>query len=245
LEKAAIKAGNPSWIGTFHSISARILRIETAKNNNLIGVDKNFVIYDTDESEKLVREILNELDISSKDFTPSSIVSAISKAKGEMMTPNMFESSAGQSYYYQKVARIYPLYQKRLIENNALDFGDLLFEVVKIFKNNSDILKKYQRLFRYVLIDEYQDTNKVQYSFVNLIAKAHGNLTVVGDVSQSIYSWRGADYKNMIQFEKDYPDAKIFKLAQNYRSTKNIIRAAKKVIENNRTHIESKITEHT
>jgi DNA helicase II / ATP-dependent DNA helicase PcrA len=228
----------PSWIGTFHSISSRILRIEASSDPDFLSVDKNFVIYDTDDSNKLIKDILNELNLNTKDFSPTAISSTISRLKGELVTPAEFLAQASSSsYYFQKVAKIYPMYQQKLKENNALDFGDLLFETVRLLSKRSEVLQKYQSKFKYILIDEYQDTNKVQYFFVKLLSAKHRNLTVVGDISQSIYSWRGANYKNMMQFEKDYPEAKIFKLAKNYRSTKNIITAAKKLIENNRTHI--------
>jgi DNA helicase-2/ATP-dependent DNA helicase PcrA len=227
----------PSWIGTFHSVSTRILRIEASN----VGIERNFVIYDTDDSEKLIREILSEMDISVKDFTPSSVLGAISKAKSEMVDANAYAAESRGSYFYERVSKIYPAYQKRLRENLAMDFSDLLFEVVRLFENYPNVLNRYQSKFRHILVDEYQDTNRVQYRFIRLLKgfdQARGStLTVVGDVSQSIYSWRGADYKNMLQFEKDYPDAKIFQLAKNYRSTQNILDAAMKVIANNRTHM--------
>ena len=267
--------GTPNWIGTFHSVCAKILRIEaprailepdfdgTLPKSNLGGstsevkdllrgkdfppqqansggydwkFDKKFVIYDTDDSEKLIKEILEEFNINPKEMTPKSVLGAISKAKSEMVSPAVFRASAG-GYFYERVAKIYPLYQQKLRENNALDFDDILYETVRLFENNQDLLESYQNRFQYILIDEYQDTNMVQYRLVKLLAAKKRNITVVGDVSQSIYSWRGANYRNMLQFEKDYPEAKIFHLAKNYRSTGNILKAAKVLIENNRTHI--------
>ncbi len=227
------KSIKPSWIGTFHSICARILRIE-AEN---LEVDRNFVIYDTADSVALVKEVLDGLNISTKDVSPKAVYGSISKAKGEMITPKSFQSRASGNFYFEKVGKVYPEYQRRLYENNALDFGDLLYEVAMLFRQKQDVLDKWQKKFKYILIDEYQDTNRVQYLLVKLLAEKHHNLTVVGDVSQSIYSWRGADYRNMAQFQKDYPDAKTFELARNYRSTQNILQAAKDLIENNSTHI--------
>lgn len=232
----AMKATVPQWVGTFHSVCSRILRIEATEEANL-GFSKNFVIYDTDDSQKLIKDILKEMDISAKDLDPKGVLSSISKAKSELMEPDEFADKAAGSYYFERIAKIYPKYQKRIRENNALDFDDILYEVVKLFKKDKNVLEKYQNRFRFILIDEYQDTNKVQYNLVKQLAAKHHNLTVVGDVSQSIYSWRGADYRNMMQFEKDYPEAKTYKLAQNYRSTGNILNAAKTLIENNETHI--------
>ena len=223
----------PSWIGTFHSICTRILRIEAES----LEVNRNFVIYDTDDSEKVVKGILNEMGILPRDISSSSVVSSISRAKGEMISPRAYTPQSYGNYYFEKVAKIYPLYQKKLIENNAMDFGDLLFETVKLFKKNKNVLEKYQSRFKHILVDEYQDTNRVQYSLIKLLAEKHKNLTVVGDISQSIYSWRGADYRNMLQFQRDYPNAKTYKLAKNYRSTGSILAAAKSLIENNESHI--------
>lgn len=222
----------PGWIGTFHSICARILRTESVH----LEIDRNFVIYDTDDSEKLIKDILVELDISPKDLNPGAVLGSISKAKGELITPEKYSSEA-YGYFFERVAKIYPKYQKALTENNAIDFSDLLTELVYLFIRKPEVLDKYQNQFRYVLIDEYQDTNRVQYEIVKAIAAKNRNITVVGDVSQSIYSWRGADYKNMLSFQKDYPEAVICKLAKNYRSTQNIIDAAKYLIENNTTHM--------
>lgn len=222
----------PSWIGTFHSTSARILRMEATK----IGLNRNFVIYDTDDSTKLIKEIMTELDFNQKELQPSQVLHTISKAKSELVKPDRFAAEAF-GYYFERVAKIYPKYQEKLKENNALDFNDLLSEVVFMFENYPEILEEYQNYFKYILIDEYQDTNKVQYEIVRMLASKHRNITVVGDVSQSIYSWRGADYKNMLLFQNDYPDAKLIKLGRNYRSTEIIVKAAQSVIENNATHM--------
>lgn len=221
-----------SWIGTFHSISSRVLRIE-AEN---IGIGKDFVIYDTDDSTKIIKEILKKMNLNPKEYSPNNILATISRAKNELITEGMFKSNSN-SPFYAKVAEIYPMYQKRLKENNALDFSDLLYLTAKLLTENKEVLEKYQNRFKYILVDEYQDTNSVQYHLIKNLADKHKNLTVVGDVSQSIYSWRGADYRNMMQFQSDYPDSKVYKLARNYRSTEIIIKAAQSVIENNSTHI--------
>lgn len=250
--------GTPSWIGTFHSVCAKILRIEApsvvkdsivnsddqfSQDNfankyapGVLSFDKNFVIYDTDDSEKVIKEILEQLNLNPKEFSPKVVRGIISKAKSEMVGPDFFKTQV-RGFFVEKTAQIYPLYQQKLRDNNALDFDDLLFETVKLLENNPKLLESYQNKFQYILIDEYQDTNMVQYQLVKLLASKHKNLTVVGDVSQSIYSWRGANYRNMVQFETDYPNAKIFHLAKNYRSTGNILKAAKQLIENNNTHI--------
>ncbi len=223
----------PSWIGTFHSICARILRID----GHYLEIDRNFVIYDTDESLSLIKSVLSDLGIPPKNFSPTAIMSAISKAKCEMVTPAQFKAQVEGGYFFETVAQIYPLYQKKLRDNNALDFNDLLSDVVKLFNTTPEVLDKYQNMFQYILVDEYQDTNRVQYYLIKLLAQKHRNLTVVGDISQSIYSWRGADYRNMTQFQEDYPDALTLQLATNYRSTANILNAAKTLIQNNSTHI--------
>jgi DNA helicase-2/ATP-dependent DNA helicase PcrA len=227
------KIKGPTWIGTFHSICARILRVD----GKHLDIGANFVIYDTDDSTTLIKNILKEMDISSKDMSPSSILFSIARAKSELISPAMFNETAPNSYFYQVAGKIYPLYQKKLKENNALDFNDILSETVKLFKENPEVLAKYQNLFDYVMVDEYQDTNRVQYLLVNMLVETKKNITVVGDVSQSIYSWRGADYRNLTQFQQDYPNAQTMQLAKNYRSTANILNAAKVLIQNNSTHI--------
>jgi len=223
----------PSWVGTFHSICSRILRIESSK----VNLEPNFVIYDTDDSLKIIKDVITEMGISIKDLVPKAVHSSISRAKSELINPKDYTARASGNYFFERVSKIYPVYQKKLIENNALDFDDLLLTTVELFERDADVLKKYQSMFSNILIDEYQDTNRVQYYLVKKLAESHKNLTVVGDVSQSIYSWRGADYRNMSQFQTDYKNAKIFKLEQNYRSTGNILTAAKTLIENNETHI--------
>ncbi len=223
----------PSWIGTFHAICVRILRIEGTS----LDLAPDFVIYDTDDSLKIIKEVMDEIGDSMSDLAPKAVLSSISRAKNELIDPKEYTKQSGGNYFFDRVSKIYPKYQDRLKDNHALDFDDILFAVVKLFHGNPNVLEKYQKKFLQVLVDEYQDTNRVQYSLVKMIAKTHRNITVVGDVSQSIYSWRGADYRNMLQFEKDYPGAKVYKLEKNYRSTKNILLAAKTLIENNSTHI--------
>lgn len=223
----------PSWMGTFHSLCARILRT----NAKYLDVTNSFVIYDTDDSRILLKQVIEDFGMTVRDVSPRSVLSTISRAKGEMVGASGFRAFGGQSLFYQKVADIYPVYQKTLRKNNALDFGDLLFETALLLEREQSVLHKYRQGFRYVLVDEYQDTNLVQYHLIELLVADHLNVTVVGDVSQSIYSWRGADYRNMKQFEKDYPQTKTFHLAKNYRSTQNILQAAKNVIEHNKTHI--------
>lgn len=218
------------WVSTFHSACARILRMEIEK---LSGYKKNFIIFDTDDQVKLIKECLKELNYNEKNFPPKEMISSISKAKDQLMTPSKFMDRYGRDFRLKKVADIYSLYQKKLMANNALDFDDILFKTVEIFQNNPDVLQRYQQKFKYIMVDEYQDTNYCQYMLVNLLAKSHRNLCVVGDDDQSIYSWRGADIGNILNFEKDFPDAKVIKLEQNYRSTQTILDAANSVISNN------------
>lgn len=219
------------WVSTFHSACVRILRMETEA---LEGYKKNFIIFDGNDQEKLIKECLKELNYNEKNFPPREILSAISNAKDQLMGPAKFKDRYGRDFRLKKIGDIYTLYQKKLKANNAMDFDDILFNTVKLFENNEDILRKYQHKFKYIMVDEYQDTNNCQYKLVNLLAKEHGNLCVVGDDDQSIYSWRGADIRNILNFEKDFPNAKVIKLEQNYRSTQTILDAANNVIKNNR-----------
>ncbi len=220
------------WSGTFHSICSKILR----KDGREIGIPVSFVIYDTDDQISLVKGIIKDFGIDPKKFNPRALLEAISSSKSELISPNDYEGFA-QGYFQRTVAKVYPEYQKRLRKNNALDFDDLLVETVHLFDAVPAILEKYQTLFRFILVDEYQDTNKVQYVLTKVLAQKHKNLFVVGDMSQAIYSFRGADFRNILNFQNDYSDAKIYNLAKNYRSTQNILEAAKAVIKNNSTHI--------
>lgn len=219
------------WAGTFHSICSRILRAD----GKYLGISPSFVIYDDQDSQELVRDILKDLNLSSKNFSPNSILNSISSAKTELVLSDDYQKYV-QGYFQEVVAKVYVLYEQTLKKNQALDFDDLILQTIKLFEANPEILKKYQEKFQYILIDEYQDTNRSQYLFAKMISALGQNICVVGDASQSIYAWRGADYRNLLNFEKDFPKAKIFNLEQNYRSTKKILSVAKEVITKNKTH---------
>ena len=221
------------FMGTFHSIAARMLRIDGSN----IGVASNFVIFDTDDSKSLIKQAMKSLGIDSKEYDPRQIANLISSAKNELVDPIEYQSIASENIQ-QVTANIYKKYQSMLQDANALDFDDLLFFVVKMLKNNDSILEKWQDKFKYILIDEYQDTNTAQYQFAKILAAKHNNICVVGDDWQSIYSWRGADFRNILNFHRDYPDLKTIKLEQNYRSTKAILAAAQSVISKNTTRSE-------
>ncbi|EKE00058.1 MAG: hypothetical protein ACD_22C00100G0022 [uncultured bacterium] len=223
---------NLSWAGTFHSICSRILR----KDGFNLGIPISFVIYDTDDQLSIIKGIMKDYGIDPKKTNPHAVLNAISSAKSELVNPESYESLA-RGYFQKTAAKIYFEYQKRLRKNDALDFDDLLVETVHLFKEVPQVLEKYQKQFKYVLVDEYQDTNKAQYMLTKLLAQAHKNLFVVGDMSQAIYSFRGADYKNILNFQRDYPEAAIYNLEQNYRSTQTILDAATNIIQNNSTHI--------
>jgi len=228
LVKGGIKI---PWLGTFHSVCSRILR----RDGQLVGLSPNYVIYDSSDQKSLVRGLIKKLS-PPKKISPDAVAGAISSAKSELVSFLDYEKLA-YGFFQEQVAKIYPQYQKKLEENNAVDFDDLIAKTVELFRKYPDILNKYSEIFKYILIDEYQDTNHSQYVFSKLLAKKHNQLYVVGDMSQSIYSFRGADFRNILNFKKDYPDAKIFNLAQNYRSTKIILEAATNLIKNNNTHI--------
>jgi DNA helicase II / ATP-dependent DNA helicase PcrA len=219
--------GAEPFMGTFHHICVRILRVEIEK----IGHKRSFVIYDDSDQLALVKKIMKEKELSTDQFNPRAMLAVISKAKGELQ--NLEEYLNGDSFFERVVARIYEAYQKNLKDNNALDFDDLLQKTVELFQKFPEVLEKYQNLFRYILIDEYQDTNHAQYILVNLLAERHRNLCVVGDDWQSVYAFRGADVRNILNFEKDYPEAKVIKLERNYRSTQKILDAAHGVISKN------------
>jgi len=220
------------WAGTFHSTCARILRIDGQE----IGIPQNFVIYDNGDSKSLIKKLLKKLRIPERDARPGPVLGTISSAKHELIDADEYQNHA-YGFFQERVARVYPEYQKTLAENHALDFSDLIFKTVRLLELRPQILEKWQNRFHYILVDEYQDTNHAQYIFVKMLAQKHHNLCVVGDISQAIYSWRGADFRNILNFEKDWPGAQIFRLEQNYRSTQKIVTAAKEVIEHNRTHI--------
>jgi DNA helicase-2/ATP-dependent DNA helicase PcrA len=216
------------WIGTFHSIFARVLRIE-AQN---LGYHPDFVIYDADDQERLVKSILQENDYAISQYAPKSVLFKISRLKSSLTDPSAFKP-ANNNPFEEVVADIYPKYQNRLKAHNAFDFDDLLVSPIRLFENKTDILEKYRSRMRYIMVDEYQDTNRAQYQLIYLLAKIHRNLFVVGDDDQSIYRWRGADLRNILEFEKDFSDTKVFRLEQNYRSTQNILKAANSVVSRN------------
>lgn len=222
-------AAKDVWLFTFHAFCARFLRMEIDK---LPGYGGNFAIYDTADSQNLIKQILKEMNLDDKRFQPSGILSRISNAKNALQDAEAFARQAGD-FYEQKVADIYSRYEQKLQLNNALDFDDLLMLSIKLLQENKEVREKYQDRFDYLLVDEYQDTNHAQYLLTKFLAAKHRNICVVGDADQSIYGWRGADIQNILDFEKDYPDAKVIKLEQNYRSTQIILDAANAVIENN------------
>ena len=231
-ERITKLVGDPAkdiWMGTFHSICVRILR----RFIDRIGFDSSFIIFDTSDQKSLVKNCLKDLGIDDKLFTDKSVMSEISNAKNEMLEPAQYKANALSQSRKEKIANVYELYQKRLKENNAIDFDDIINYTIKILMENPDILEYYANKFKYVLVDEYQDTNKAQFTLVTLFASKNGNITVVGDNDQGIYSFRGADISNILNFERDFPGTKIIKLEQNYRCTQNILKVANSVIKNN------------
>ncbi|MFV0616916.1 DNA helicase PcrA [Megasphaera sp. WILCCON 0056] len=217
------------WLSTFHSFCAKLLRFEV---DGFHGYTRNFTIYDSSDQLVLVKECLKKLNLDDKQFTPRSVLGTISSAKNVLMDAKAFAAKASD-FYEQKVADIYAMYQDKLRENNAVDFDDLLFLAVRLLQENDEVREKYQSRFQYILVDEYQDTNHAQYALTKILAARWRNICVVGDADQSIYAWRGADIRNIIDFTRDYPDAASIKLEQNYRSTKTILNAANAVIDNN------------
>lgn len=218
------------WVSTFHSMCVRILR----RYIDRIGYDTSFTIYDTDDQKTLMKDVCKKLDIDTKVYKERSLLGAISTAKNELVTPSEFEVNAAGDFGRQKIAKVYWEYERQLKANNALDFDDLLLKTVQLLQTQPDVLDYYQERFRYIMVDEYQDTNTVQFKLVSLLASKYHNLCVVGDDDQSIYKFRGADIKNILSFEQTFTDARVIKLEQNYRSTSNILDAANAVIRNNR-----------
>jgi DNA helicase-2/ATP-dependent DNA helicase PcrA len=229
VEKLLGKTGFDIWVSTFHSLCARILRVEAG----VLGYTRAFSIYDEDDQLSLIKKCMEELNISTKEFSKEAIRSHISKAKDKLIDWQEY-ASLTHDFFEEKVAKVYELYEKKIKEANAFDFDDLIMKTAEIFKNYPPILTKYQNRFEYILVDEYQDTNHAQYVLVNLLASKSRNLCVVGDEDQSIYGWRGADIHNILDFERDYPDAKVVKLEENYRSTQVILDAATAVVRNNK-----------
>ena len=217
------------WISTFHSMCARILRREAER----LGYKSTFSIYDADDAKRLVKRCLAELDLDDKRFTPDAVARAISDAKNRLLDPAAFAELTG-GYFQKAAADVYRLYEQKLMEMSAMDFDDLLMKTVNLLEIFPDRLEHYQRTFRFIMVDEYQDTNHAQYRIANLLAGERGNLAVVGDDDQSIYSWRGADLRNILEFERDHPDATVIRLEQNYRSTTHILNVANAVVSNNR-----------
>ena len=206
------------WVSTFHSTCVRILR----RYIDRLGYDRSFTIYDGDDQKTVIKEVCKKLNIDTKIYKERTLLSAISSAKDEMIGPKEYLLRSEGDYARQRIAQVYEEYQKRLRSNNALDFDDLLFKTVELFKTDAEVLNYYQDRFKYIMVDEYQDTNTVQFQFVSLLAAKYRNLCVVGDDDQSIYKFRGANIHNILDFEKTFPDAKVIKLEQNYRSTKTI-----------------------
>ncbi|WP_094548376.1 DNA helicase PcrA [Petroclostridium xylanilyticum] len=229
LERLVGEQVNDMWVSTFHSACVRILRRDIER----LGYDRSFVIFDYADQQTVVKDCLKELRLNDDNFPPRSVLAEISKAKDELMDPKTFTAVYEGDFRMSKIAAIYTLYQKKLRQNNALDFDDIIMNTVMLFNENSDVLEYYQRKFQYILVDEYQDTNTSQYMLVSLLAQKHRNLCVVGDDDQSIYKFRGANIRNILDFEKEFKDATSIKLEQNYRSTKNILNAANHVIKNN------------
>ncbi len=227
------KKAEKMWMGTFHSIFARILRVEAKK----IGYEKNFSIYDREDSVSLVNSCLQALNINLDSMNASAVQHKISYLKNQMISPEEFSKHIASNLIEKKIAEIYLEYNKRLKENNSMDFDDLLLKPIELFNNHQRILSKYRGMFKYILVDEYQDTNKAQYELLKLLTTARIKICVVGDDAQSIYGWRGAEIKNMLNFEKDFSKAKTFRLEQNYRSTGIILKAADSIIKNNTNQI--------
>lgn len=224
------KAGESVWARTFHATCLMILRFE---NDYLDGYQKDFVVYDDTDQMTLIKRVLKDLDMDEDHGKPRDFLSKISDMKNQMIRPSKCMDYLAEDLYRDEMCKVYRAYQKALKANNAMDFDDIIFETVTLFENRPEILNKYQNRFHYILVDEYQDTNYAQYMIVKLLGEKHRNITVVGDDDQSIYQWRGADIKNILNFEEEYPDAKVIKLEKNYRSTHNILEAANGVIQNN------------
>ena len=237
VEKIVGDVAQEMWMGTFHSICVRILR----RFIDRIGFDTSFLIFDTSDQRTVVKECLKALNIDDKAFSDRSVLSEISNAKNEMLTPKAYQAKYSGEFRKEKIGQVYELYQKRLRENNAIDFDDIINYTIDILSENPDVLQYYTEKFKYVLVDEYQDTNKAQFTLVTILASRYGNITVVGDNDQGIYSFRGADISNILNFEKDFPGTKIIKLEQNYRCTGNILKAANAVIKHNENKYEKKL----
>ncbi len=237
IEKLVGDDTQDMWIGTFHSICVKILRRTIDK----IGFDSSFAIFDTSDQRAIIKECIKELELDDKIFTDRSVQYEISNAKNEMLEPEQYMAKYNGDYRKEKIAKIYQSYQSKLKQNNAIDFDDIINFTIKVLTENPEYIEYYGDKFKYILVDEYQDTNKAQFTLITLLASRWGNLTVVGDNDQGIYAFRGADITNILNFEKDFPGTKIIKLEQNYRCTGNILDAANAVIKNNETKYEKKL----
>jgi len=236
LERMIGSAARDLWVGTFHAMCVRMLR----RDGKAIGISNNFAIMDDTDQKQIVREILHDLDIDERQITPGAALGEISKAKNNLWSPDQYEEK-NTSFIAERYANVYREYDRRLRESNGLDFDDLIGRAVELLETDEDTREYYQSRFRYVLVDEYQDVNYAQYRLVALLAAASKNITVVGDDDQSIYSWRGSDYRMILRFEEDFPGTKIFKLEENYRSTQTILSAANELVANNPTRSNKKL----
>ncbi|MBO8157224.1 MAG: DNA helicase PcrA [Bacillaceae bacterium] len=228
VERLVGQEAEEIWMSTFHSLCVRILR----RDIDRIGIDRNFTILDATDQLSVVKQVMKDMNMDPKKWDPRAILNRISSAKNELKSPEKFAEEAGD-YFDQMALKVYEQYQKTLLKNQSLDFDDLIMQTIQLFKRVPEVLSFYQRRFQYIHVDEYQDTNHAQYQLVKMLAERYQNLCVVGDSDQSIYRWRGADIQNILSFEKDYPNAKVIMLEQNYRSTKKILEAANHVIEHN------------
>ena len=235
--EALVGEGLNMWILTFHSACLRILRA----NAEVLGYGRDFAVYDPTDQKTLIKNIAKELNLDTKKFTPAFFLGIISKCKEQKLSPEDYLKIEGEDFKTKIIYQVYDAYQKQLKKNNAMDFDDLLLNAVKLFEKDEAILHKYQQRFQYIMVDEYQDTNQIQYQFVKMLAEAHNNICVVGDDDQCIYQWRGADIRNILEFEKDFRNTKVIKLERNYRSTANILEAAYSVIRHNHGRKEKKL----
>ncbi len=236
IEKMVGPAGRDLWVGTFHSVCVRMLRRDGKK----IGIASNFAIMDDSDQRSILRDVLHDLNYDERQLSPGAALDEIGKAKNQLLTPETYETK-NTSFLGERIAAVYREYDRRLRESNGLDFDDLIAKAIELLETDVETRTRYQNKFRYILVDEYQDVNYAQYRLCALLAEEHKNLTVVGDDDQSIYSWRGSDYQNILRFEKDFPGAKVFKLEENYRSTQTILDVANELVANNANRAEKKL----
>src|SRR5215469_5540672 len=236
LEKMVGPVARDIWVGTFHSMCVRILR----RNGSRIGIAPNFAIIDDADQRQLVKEILDDLDYDERQLAPGACLAEIGKAKNALIWPEQYAQTQ-TSFTGERIANVYSEFQRRLAESNSLDFDDLIVRTIDLLERDKATREKYQQRFEYILVDEYQDVNAAQYRLIAVMAGYHGNVTVVGDDDQSIYSWRGSDYRMILRFEEDFPGATTFKLEENYRSTQRILDAANQLVANNKTRAPKKL----